>query len=320
VSEFISFVVVGIVTGSIYAVTASGLVVTYNSTGIFNFAHGAVGMFLAYLYWQMWQGWGWNPVLSLLITLLVLAPAFAMVVERALMRPLYGSSLNTMIVVTLGLFLVLYGITGTIWNQTATRNLPPWFSGDQVDVLGVNLTYEQIITVGCAVGVAAALWLLFKRTRIGVAMRAVVDDPALASMTGARSGRLSGFAWIIGFMAAGLAGILLAPGTGMSLVILSELVIFGYAAAIVGRLHSLPLTFLGAMILGLAESLAVGYVPGNFLNDVTAILPMGMLIIALLLMPQAKLAVGRVARLRAPRTASLRVTLIGGVVLRCWPP
>jgi branched-chain amino acid transport system permease protein len=315
VSEFISFVVVGIVTGSIYAVTASGLVVTYNSTGIFNFAHGAVGMFLAYLYWQMWQGWGWNPVLSLLITLLVLAPAFAMVVERALMRPLYGSSLNTMIVVTLGLFLVLYGITGTIWNQTATRNLPPWFSGDQVDVLGVNLTYEQIITVGCAVGVAAALWLLFKRTRIGVAMRAVVDDPALASMTGARSGRLSGFAWIIGFMAAGLAGILLAPGTGMSLVILSELVIFGYAAAIVGRLHSLPLTFLGAMILGLAESLAVGYVPGNFLNDVTAILPMGMLIIALLLMPQAKLAVGRVARLRAPRTASLRATLIGGVVL-----
>jgi branched-chain amino acid transport system permease protein len=220
-----------------------------------------------------------------------------------------------MIVVTLGLFLVLYGITGTIWNQTATRNLPPWFSGDQVDVLGVNLTYEQIITVGCAVGVAAALWLLFKRTRIGVAMRAVVDDPALASMTGARSGRLSGFAWIIGFMAAGLAGILLAPGTGMSLVILSELVIFGYAAAIVGRLHSLPLTFLGAMILGLAESLAVGYVPGNFLNDVTAILPMGMLIIALLLMPQAKLAVGRVARLRAPRTASLRATLIGGVVL-----
>ena len=314
-SEFISFVVVGIVTGSIYAVTASGLVVTYNSTGVFNFAHGAVGMFLAYLYWQMWQGWGWNPIVSLLIVLLVLAPVFAVVVERALMRPLYGSSLNTMIVVTLGLFLVLYGITGTIWNQTVTRNLPPWFSGDQVDVLGVNLTYEQIITVGCAVGVAVALWLLFKRTRIGVAMRAVVDDPALASMTGARSGRLSGFAWIIGFMAAGLAGILLAPGTGMSLVILSELVIFGYAAAIVGRLHSLPLTFLGAMILGLAESLAVGYVPGNFLNDVTAVLPMGMLIIALLLMPQAKLAVGRVARLRAPRTASLRATLIGGVVL-----
>jgi branched-chain amino acid transport system permease protein len=315
VSEFVSFLVVGIVTGSIYAVTASGLVVTYNATGVFNFAHGSVGMFLAYLYWQLWQGWGWNPVLSLAIVLLVVAPVFALVVERVLMRPLYGSSLNTMIVVTLGLFLVLYGTTGTIWNQTTSRNLPNWFASDQVGVLGVNLTYEELITVGCAVVVALALWALFKGTRMGVSMRAVVDDPSLASLTGARTSRISGFAWMIGFLLAGLAGILLAPGTGMSIQILSELVIFGYAAAIVGRLHSLPLTFLGAMILGIGESLGVGYVPASYLNDVTAALPMGLLIIALLLLPQAKLAAGRVARLRAPKVASLRMTLIGGAVL-----
>jgi branched-chain amino acid transport system permease protein len=315
VNEFITFVVAGIVTGSVYAVTASGLVVTYKATGVFNFAHGAVGMFLAYLYWQLWQGWGWNPVVALIVVLLVLAPLFALLVERVLMRPLYGSSLNTMIVVTLGLFLVLYGVTGTIWNQTTTRNLAPWFPNDQVGVFGVNLTYENLITIGCAVGVAIGLWLLFRRTRMGVSMRAVVDDPALASMTGARSHRIAGAAWIIGFMAAGLAGILLAPGTGMSLPILSELVIFGYAAAIVGRLHSLPLTFLGAMILGVGESLAVGYVPANQLNDVTAILPMGLLIVALLLIPQAKLAASRIARIRAPRTATLRATIIGGAVL-----
>src|SRR5580658_4360650 len=120
-NEFLSFVVAGVVMGSIYAVTASGLVVTYNATGIFNFAHGAVGMFLAYLYWQLWQGWGWNPVLALAIVLLVVAPAFALVVERVLMRSLYGASLSTMLVVTLGLFLVLSGTTGTIWNQTTTR-------------------------------------------------------------------------------------------------------------------------------------------------------------------------------------------------------
>jgi branched-chain amino acid transport system permease protein len=315
VSEFLSFLVTGVVTGSIYAVTASGLVVTYNATGIFNFAHGAVGMFLAYVYWQLWQGWGWNPVVALAAVLLVVAPVFALAIERVLMRPLYGSSLNTMIVVTLGLFLVLYGMSSTIWNQTITRNLPSWFSSDQVDVFGVNLTYEELITVGCAVGVALALWLLFKRTRIGVAMRAVVDDPSLASLTGARSGRISGVAWMIGFMLAGLAGILLAPGTGMSIEILSELVIFGYAAAIVGRLRSLPLTFLGAMILGIAESMAVGYVPSNILDDVTDILPMGLLILALIILPQDKLAIGRVVRLRAPRAASLNMTLIGAVVL-----
>jgi branched-chain amino acid transport system permease protein len=315
VNEFVSFLVVGIVTGSIYAVTASGLVVTYNSTGVFNFAHGSVGMFLAYLYWQLWQGWGWNPILSLAIVLLVVAPVFALVVERALMRPLYGASLNTMIVVTLGLFLVLYGTTSTIWNQTTTRNLPDWLANDQWNVLGVNLTYEQLVTVGCAVGVAVALWALFRRTRIGVSMRAVVDDPPLASLTGARTSRISGFAWMVGFLLAGLAGILLAPGTGMSIQILSELVIFGYAAAIVGRLRSLPLTFLGAMILGVAESLAVGYVPASILNDLTAILPMGLLIVALLLLPQAKLAAGRVVRLRPPKPAGLNVTLVGGVAL-----
>ena len=314
-NEFISFVVAGLVTGSIYAVSASGLVVTYKSTGVFNFAHGAVGMVMAYLYWQFWQGWGWNPVLSLAVVLLVIAPLSALVVERVLMRPLYGSALSTMIVVTLGLFLVLYGLVSSVWDQTITRNLPDWFMSDQVDVLGVNLTYEQLITMGCAVVVALALWALFKLTRVGVSMRAVDDDPGLASLTGARTNRIAGFAWIVGFMLAGLAGILLAPGSGMSIAILSELVIFGYAAAIVGRLSSLPLTYLGAMILGVSESLAVGYVPANLLSDVTAILPMGLLIIALLLLPQAKLTVGRVVRLRPPKPASLRSTVIGAVVL-----
>jgi len=144
-------------------------------------------------------------------------------------------------------------------------------------------------------------------------MRAVVDDPSLASLTGARPGRIAGAAWVIGFMLAGLAGILLAPGTGMSIQILSELVIFGYAAAIVGRLSSLPLTFLGAMILGIGQSLAIGYVPANLLNDVTAILPMGLLIVALLVLPQGKLATARVMRIRAPKVASRNVTLVGGV-------
>jgi branched-chain amino acid transport system permease protein len=315
VNEFVSYLVVGIVTGSIYAVTASGLVVTYNATGVFNFAHGSVGMFLAYLYWQLWQGWGWNPVLALAVVLLVVAPAFALLIERVLMRPLYGATLNTMIVVTLGLFLVLYGTTSTIWNQTTTRDLPNWFASDQVGVAGVNLTYEQLITIGCAVIVAIALWALFKHTRMGVSMRAVVDDPSLASLTGARTSRIAGFAWMIGFLLAGLAGILLAPGTGMSIQILSELVIFGYAAAIVGRLRSLPLTFLGAMILGVSYSMAVGYAPASILNDLTDILPMGLLIVALILLPQGTLSAGRVVRLRPPKVAGLRSTLVGGVVL-----
>ena len=87
-TEFLSLLMAGIVYGAIYAVSASGLVVTYNTTGIFNFAHGAMGMILAYLFWQLWQGWGCRAVLSLVIVLLVAAPLLGVVVERVVMRPL----------------------------------------------------------------------------------------------------------------------------------------------------------------------------------------------------------------------------------------
>ena len=191
------------------------------------------------------------------------------------------------------MFLVLYGITENDLEPVDHPQSARLVRRRPGRHLGVNLTYEELITVGCACG-GGSLWFCSSHTRMGVSMRAVVDDPDLASLTGARSGRIAGFAWIIGLHAAGLAGILVAPGTGMSLEILSELVIFGYAAAIVGRLRQLPLTFLGAMILGIAGSMAIGYVPANLLNDVSAALPMGLLIIVLLLLPQGH-PVGRSA-------------------------
>ena len=184
-SLFISLMIAGIVTGSIYAVSASGLVVTYNTTGIFNFAHGAVGMVLAYLFWQLWQGWHWPALLALAVTLLVAAPILGAVIERVVMRPLYGVSTNIRLAVTLGLLLLLEGGAATIWNQSNVYILPEFFSGDQVSVGGVNLSYEQLITIGVAVAAALFLRLFFKRTRTGVAMRAVVDDPTLASLAGA---------------------------------------------------------------------------------------------------------------------------------------
>ena len=123
-SEFFSLLVAGVVTGSIYAVSASGLVVTYNTTGIFNFAHGAVGMLMAYMFWQFWQGWHWPVILSLLLVLLVAAPLFGLILERAVMRPLYGATTNITLVVTLGLLLMIVGIASTIWKQTNTYTTP----------------------------------------------------------------------------------------------------------------------------------------------------------------------------------------------------
>jgi len=314
VNEFLSLLIAGIVTGSIYAVSASGLVVTYNTTGIFNFAHGAVGMVMAYLFWQFWQGWHWPVILALVVVLLVAAPLLGLVIERAIMRPLYGATTNIALVVTLGLLLLMVGVASTVWKQTNTYTVPEFFTGHEVSIGGVNLSFEQLITIGVAVAVAIGLRVMFTHTRVGVAMRAVVDDPELAQLAGAPSSRISGYAWMIGCMFAALAGVLNAPQT-MQQVILTELVIFGYAAAVVGRMRSLPLTFLGAMILGVGNSMAIGYVPTGILTYVTEALPMALLFLVLVTMPQARLTIGRVVRPRPPRTASRRSTAVGSLSL-----
>jgi len=316
VTEFLNLLIAGVVVGAIYAVSASGLVVTYNTTGIFNFAHGAMGMIMAYLFWQLWQGWHWPVLVALAVVLLVAAPLLGALVERVVMRPLYGATTSIRLAVTLGLLLVLVALDETIWSPTTYYNTPQFFTGDQVAVGGVNLSYEQLITVGVAVAAAVFLRLFFKRTRTGVAMRAVVDDPTLASLSGAPSGRISAYAWMIGVMFAALGGILLAPTVpGMNPLVLTELVIYGYAAAVVGRLRSLPWTFVGAMALGIANSLIVGYVPSSAESEVYDALPMVMLFVALLVIPEVRLAIGRVVRVRPPRVASAKATLVGGGVV-----
>jgi branched-chain amino acid transport system permease protein len=179
----------------------------------------------------------------------------------------------------------------------------------------VTISAEQMITVGVAVAVAVALRILFRRTRTGVAMRAVVDDPELAALNGARPHRLAAYSWMIGSMLAALAGILLAPQTNMNVLQLTLLVVYGYSAAVFGRLKNLPLTVVGALILGIANSLAIGYAPPSAVSYITEALPMGLLLIALLMLPQARLSVGRFVRARPPRVLSARGSVAGATVL-----
>ena len=316
-SEFISLLIAGVVYGSVYAVSATGLVVTYNTTGIFNFAHGAVGMILAYLFWQLWQGWNLPAAAALAIVLLVAAPLLGAVIERAVMRPLYGASTGARLAVTLGLLLMLVALAQTIWPPTNQQyTLPEFFSGHNVGIGGVKISIEQFITVGVALASALALRLFFTRTTTGVSMRAVVDDPELARLAGTPAGRISSYAWMIGVGFAALAGILIAQSNNnMDVIVLTELVIFGYAAAVVGRLRSIPLTFVGAMILGIAYSMSIGYLPSNILTDVTDALPMVMLLVVLLVLPEVRLAVGRVPKVRPVRPARARSTVFAGAGL-----
>ena len=314
-TTFLTYTVLGVVVGCIYAMSASGLVVTYTTSGIFNFAHGAIGMIAAFTYWQLTVGWGWPSIPALLFILFVLAPLFGAVIERVLVRQLEGASLEVNLVVTVGLLVFLIGLASIIWNPSkAARHLPRFFAFHRVKVFAVYIDYHSIIVVLTALAVAVALRLFFSRTRTGIAMRAVVDNRDLAAMAGARPFRVAQLSWALGAALAALAGILLAPLQTLDINLLTLLIVNAFAAAMVGRLRSLPQTVIGAMILGLSVTYAVGYLPsGGFLSRIQNAIPMALLFVVLIVLRQERLRTSIASGLRIPRLPSLRRSVISAV-------
>ncbi len=323
-TTFLAFLTSGLVVGCIYALTATGLVVTYMTSGIFNFAHGAIGMLAAFSYWQFSVAWGWPVPLALAAVLLVLAPLFGALIERILIRPIRGASVDLAIVITLALLLLLIGVAFYIFKPTETRILPLFFAGHQAKIGSLAVTYHQIVVVVTAIAVAVGLKLLFFRTRIGVAMRGVVDDPDLAAMAGASPARVQQLSWALGASLAGLAGILLAPLVNLDILTLTLLVINGYAAALVGRLRSLPLTAAGAIALGLminaakiygADAGRIWHPLASIISDNQAVIPMVFLFVMLVTLPPARLRTGSLIGPPSPRAAGLRSSASWGAVV-----
>jgi branched-chain amino acid transport system permease protein len=306
VTTFLALTVVGIVDGCIYALSATGLVVTYITSGIFNFAHGAIGMVAAFTFWELTVRHGWPVPLALVVVVLVMAPLLGALIERVLMRRLHGHPTEVSLVITLGLLLFLLGVANTRWDPGVARVLPQFFRGHQVRLFSVVVTYHQVAVVVVAAAVAIGLRLYLFRTRSGIALRAVVDDPSLVALTGAAPARVGQLGWAIGAALAAVAGILLAPLVTLDILTLALLVINGYAAAIVGRLRSLPYTFLGGVVLGLFESYLVGYLPGSVLSQLRTTLPIIFLFAVVLAIPQARLRVGQPPSRPAARPPSLR--------------
>jgi branched-chain amino acid transport system permease protein len=206
-----------------------------------------------------------------------------------------------------------------VWSPTVQRTVEPMVNG-QFRLVGINIQYQYVLIIGVAVAVAIGLRALFHSTRTGYALRAVVDDPELLAMSGVSPNRMSQYGWILGFFMAALSGVLLAPTqtTGISIEAMTLLVVNGYAAAIVGRLKNIPVTFVAAIAIGLAENYVINYilphVPQNLVPDITYALPMVFLFVALVTLPSVRLrAVGRLSTVRAPRVAGGRESLLAGV-------
>ena len=325
-SQFLGYTVLGLSLAGIHAVAASGLVVTYTTSGIFNFAHGAIGMMGAFAYWQLSSedAVGLPAPVAFVLVVFVGGPLFGALVERVIMRGLEGTSEVTRLVVTFGLLASLIALAQILWPSDVNRAVPPFFDG-AVQFGEVSVSWHRIVVVGVAIAVAVGLRAVLFGTRAGVAMRAVVDDRPLAQLNGAKPNRSSMLAWALGCSLAALAGVLVAEKAGLEVYRLTFLVVNAYAAAVFGRLVNLPRTFVGAVILGLAEAYATGYLPDNpswLPEDIDVVRPLSLavpivaLFVVLVVLPSAPLrgTAARTTRERA-RVPTWRSWAIGSAVL-----
>lgn len=315
--SFLFFLIVGVTLGSIYSVAAAGLVVTYTTSGIFNFAQGAVGMFLAYVYWVLKVDMGVQTLVALLITVLIAAPLLGIIIERVLMRRLATAPLVSQLVVTIGLMLFFIGLAATLWDPGATHAVGTFFGTEGFQIGPTFLPYYRLITIVAGLLLALGLRVLLYRTRLGVAMRAVVDNRDLASLNGARPGRTAMFSWALGSSMAALAGIFLAEELStLSIETLTLVIIDAFAAAIIGRLSSLPMTYVGGMIIGLSFSFQQNFlIWSERWSTASSAIPTIILFLALLFIPQARIEGRRSGKVITPRLATIKRALLGFAVL-----
>jgi branched-chain amino acid transport system permease protein len=266
-SRLVQIAIAAVPVGSVYALAASGLVLTYRTSRVFNFAHGAVGMFCAFLFYQAWQVWKLPLPLAFILVVVGFAPAMALLLERMVFRQLRESATSVKVVVTVGLLIALQGGASAIWGSSSLF-LPAVFPEGSFRVFGdVRMGYDQLSIIAVSVGTMLLLGALIRFTRFGLWVRASVDRPDLAELVGVNTALVSAVSWAVGFATAAVAGILLTPTLGLDSFTLTLFVIQAFAAALLGRLESFPLAFAGGLLIAFLEQLSSAYLPtsGAFL-------------------------------------------------------
>jgi len=282
VSTLLPFIIIGVVSGSVYGMAAVGLVLTYRTSGIFNFAHGALATLAAYVFYALYVGHGVPWPLAAVVAVLILSPALGITFER-FARVLSQASLIMQIVGTVGVLLVVEAFC-TQWYGSNANLYPQFLPSGQVAIASTYVTVSQLIVVAISVVATAALYIMLRASRLGRAMRAVVDDPDLLAISGTSPVRVRRAAWVIGSFLVTLSGLLLAPSVGLDATALTLLVVQAFGAAAIGRFRSLPLTWLGGLVIGIAASITTSYVSTtSILGGLPTALPFIILFVVLLL-------------------------------------
>ncbi len=327
----------GVVVGSIYSLSAFGLVLTYRASGVFNFAHGAVGMFGAYVFYQLAQGgevsllfmeytqrWQLPTGAALVVVLGVFAPALGWLLDIALFRRLRDAGEVVKIVATIGLLVALQGLAGVMWGTGTTLTPTSIFSPAVWTIGDFRAEVEQIATVALAVSLAVALVAFLRYSSLGVKMRAVVDRADVVELSGIDSARVSGFSWAIGTSFAALSGILLAPFFGsLDPITMTFFIVAATAAAVAGRLQSFYLTLAGGFGIGIAQLIVQRYAGNEVARQLLPAIPF-IVLFGLLFLPQWRRRptdrwtvppLPSVMRKLSPKDAGTRIGIVAAVAI-----
>lgn len=289
-SSLLPFLVVGVVTGSLYGLAGVGLVLTYRTSGVFNFGHGALAAAAAFVFYELHvlEGWPW-PVAAVVV--LAMFALLGATVLEPLTRVVMNAPPSLIVALTVGLFLAVDGLLLVVFGDV-TRNFPPFLPQSGFNLDGVLINWGEVITAGVALVLSVGLYLFMRLHRLGVAMRAAVDVPSLVGLTGERPNGVRAAAWSLGSVFAALSGMLLAPTLGLDATLLTLLVIQAFGACAIGLFSSLPLTYLGGILVGVLASVATKYATHGPLGGLPPAIPFLVLIAVLLVVPPRRLPGG----------------------------
>jgi branched-chain amino acid transport system permease protein len=290
--RLIQTIIDGVATGSLYGALALAVVLIFRTTGIVNFAQGEMAMFSTFIAWGLVEA-GIPLGLAILATLAI-SFAGGMLIERVIIRPVEGGEVLTLVIVTLGLFILTNSAAGWIWGFE-NRSFPSMFGDDAVDVAGVSITVESLGIVGLLLAVVGVLFLFFQYTKIGLALRAVSMNPESSRLAGISVGRTLMVGWGIAAAVGALAGVLIAPRLFLDVNFMGGVLIYSFAAATLGGFDSPFGAVIGGWVIGVSENLASTYV--DFIgSDLKILVPLAIILAVLLVRPSGLFGSREVAR------------------------
>lgn len=291
---FSQLIVSGFLTGSVYALMALGIVVIYKASSVFNFAHGSIVAFTAYLIWSFVVQLHLNPLLAGILCLLVIG-IISFLVQRLILYPLTGQPVLAAIMATLALGEVVSGFVTLMWPGPA-RTYPDFLPSGLIHLGPATITLGEIINFVVCTLAFGAFVLFFQKSRLGLTMRGTAEDHQLARSEGVRVNRIFILAWFIAILMAGIGGFLMAFMHGVNQEPLISLGMKSLAVVILGGMESISGAVIGGLAIGVLEALGAGYLDPIFGGGVEEVFPFVILLVVLMIRPYGLFGYERIER------------------------